>query len=378
MSVSYHHVWFSQNARGYMGLLLFSILSTWFWLEALACTQRRWWVYYAGSIALGMWTHLTFAFIVAGHVLVFLVLSFFPALDRGLVRARLADPSTRWEVFFAWILSVTLTVQLYALSLPQFLRDALGEVSIESEWTNPLWVVSESIQSLQVGFSGIAVVVAAMVLVCTGWWSLLRRDFTAGASMTLPALVCGVSMLALGHNLWPRFFFFSMGFVVLIVVRGAMVLAQAALSRIGLPHARQELVGTGLVILMVVASLASLPGYYALPKQDFTGARDFVERNRTVTEQVAAVGLAGLAYGRYYAPGWATPESRQELDELRREDPSLWLVYTLPIQLKAFHPETWALIEKEFRVVRQFPGTLGDGEVYVSRQQSYVERSATR
>ncbi len=35
MTVSYHHIWFSQNARGYMGLLFFTTLATWLWLEAM-------------------------------------------------------------------------------------------------------------------------------------------------------------------------------------------------------------------------------------------------------------------------------------------------------------------------------------------------------
>ena len=30
MTFSYHHIWFSQNARGYMGLLFTAILATWF------------------------------------------------------------------------------------------------------------------------------------------------------------------------------------------------------------------------------------------------------------------------------------------------------------------------------------------------------------
>jgi len=29
MTFSYHHIWFSQNARGYMALLFFSVLATW-------------------------------------------------------------------------------------------------------------------------------------------------------------------------------------------------------------------------------------------------------------------------------------------------------------------------------------------------------------
>ena len=74
MTVSYHHIWFSQNARGYMGLLLFTLLATWCWLEALEKNTRAWWTGYAISVVLGMWIHPTMAFVVAAHGIVHLIL----------------------------------------------------------------------------------------------------------------------------------------------------------------------------------------------------------------------------------------------------------------------------------------------------------------
>ena len=35
LTFSYHHVWFSQNARGYTGLLFWTLLSSWLLLRAL-------------------------------------------------------------------------------------------------------------------------------------------------------------------------------------------------------------------------------------------------------------------------------------------------------------------------------------------------------
>ncbi len=69
MTVSYHHVWFSQNARGYMGLLFFTLLATWLWLKSLDHDRWRWSLGYAVAVALGAWLHLTMAFVAAAHVL---------------------------------------------------------------------------------------------------------------------------------------------------------------------------------------------------------------------------------------------------------------------------------------------------------------------
>jgi hypothetical protein len=43
-------------------------------------------------------------------------------------------------------------------------------------------------------------------------------------------------------------------------------------------------------------------------------------------------------------------------------------VYTIPIEVKAYHPGVWSIIQNEFEVVRVFPGTLNGGEIYVCRE----------
>ena len=42
-----------------------------------------------------------------------------------------------------------------------------------------------------------------------------------------------------------------------------------------------------------------------------------------------------------------------------------YLVYTLPIELRAAHADLWKTIEADFETDRVFRGTLGGGEVYV-------------
>jgi hypothetical protein len=275
----------------------------------------------------------------------------------------------------SWLLCASLTLQLHALALPEFLRSGLHEVSLPSEWTNPLWVIAESLRSLRIGFSGIVVVLCGGAMVCVGWLSLLRRDWRAAIALVAPAALAGGFMLALGHNLWPRFFFFSMGFGLLIVVRGAMETPQLLARLIGKWRSRWaargrwvEAAGVALVCLIIAASAATLPRNYRLPKQDFSGARDYVEQHRQPGDAVVAVGLAGMDYGRYFAPHWSSPDTRAELEAIRQSHETVWLVYTLPIEIKAYRPDIWGIIERDFEIVKIFPGTLGGGEVYVCRR----------
>ncbi|HET9530062.1 MAG TPA: hypothetical protein VFQ92_06900, partial [Blastocatellia bacterium] len=304
----------------------------------------------------------------------------FVAAAHGLVYLyRVArERKIHWKLVVAWLLFVTLTLQLHALSLPEFLRTALHEASVESEWTNPFWVVAESLRSLRIGFSGIAVLLCGAAMVGAGWLSMARKNLQTALLMVLPALLAGLTMLLLGHNLWPRFFFFSIGFALLIVIHGAIVIPRLLFANIKPLQGREGLgqaAGVALASLMILASIMTVPRCYALPKQDFTGARDFVETNRREGDAVVSVGLAGGAYGRYFARHWLVAESGAELDAIEHKHDTVWLVYTIPIQVKAYCPDIWKEVEKGYQVVKVFPGTLGGGEVYVCQKRDSTHLS---
>ena len=372
MTLSYHHIWFAQNARGYSALLFFATAGTWLWLEALERNSWRWWVWYAIACSLGIWAHLTMVFVIAGHGLVWLA---FLVVGGGLERGN------RWKPVGAWILGATLTAQLLALSLPQFLREALHESSMNSEWTNPLWALGEALRSFQIGFFSGAVVAGGGAFVLLGWFSILRRNSRAALAIALPGLLGGAVMIALGHNLWPRFFFFSAGTALLVVIEGALatgrVMTAAAQPFRNLrPAARAA--GMVFALLIITASAITVPRCYALPKQDYTAARDFAESRRGSGDAIVAVGLAAKVYRSYYAPHWIEVRSSEELQMVRRRHRSVTLVYTLPYELQAFNPDLWTAVQGNFSPARVFPGTLGGGEIYVCRERAAMERTSIR
>lgn len=375
MSVSYHHVWFSQNGRGYTGLLMTTLAATWCWLEALRSNDRKWWALYVASVVVGMWIHMTMAFVVAAHGLVYLLFLVVPSLS-GSANPKGADTNGSEErragikPMIAWLFSVTLTLQLYALSLPQFLATGLHEESRNSQWTNPVWVLTESLENLSIGFAGTAVVLIAAAFVLFGWLSIYRHNRRAAVLMVLPPVLAGGLMLMLGHNLFPRFFFFAMGFAILIVVHGTLELP-GAIMRMA-PRFRNAgrfapQVGVGIALLLIVASLVTVRRNYALPKQDFAGARDYVVENLTPDSRAVAVNLAGDMFAKYYAPDWITTRNVSRLEELERSGSRVWLVYTMPFEIEAFSPELWKVINDDYEIVRRFPGTLNGGDVVVCR-----------
>lgn len=361
MAVSYHHIWFSQNARGYMGLLFFTNLSTWLWLECFEDDRWSTWLAYAVSVALGFWIHMTMLFVAVAHALIWLVVWVrsgrnLPALGRAAA---------------AFGLCGSLILQLHALALPEFFRSAMGEVSPPSEWTSPLWVVTESMRSLRIGFAGAAIVFGGILFLAAGWLDILRRNARAAWAMVLPGVMGGGITLAMGHNLWPRFFFFCMGFALLIAIHGAMILPELLSAIWGrFDHRLATRTGYALAGVMIAASIITVPRAYALPKQDFTGARAYVEGQRRSGDQVVSVGLASLAYSSYYAPSWSVAKTEQDLLSIQARGGRTFLVYTLPVALKSANPDIWKAVQSDFETLRIFPGTLGGGEVYVSRSRN--------
>lgn len=384
MTVSYHHIWFSQNARGYMGLLFFTLLATWFWFEAFRKNEWFWWLSYSAAVILGMWIHMTMAFVVAVHGLVYLAFLFFPKLsndDRSFSLERRAGI----RPFVAWLLSVTVTAQLYAFALPEFLRSALHEESRNSEWTNPFWAITETLQNLSVGFAGIAVVLCGGMIVAFGCWRLWKQNRRMTLWMILPPVFAAVFMFLAGHNMFPRFFFFAMGFGLLIVIHGAMelpVFIAGVFKKLRITNYKlqilkiqnsklktQNSISVALVGLIILVSALTVPRNYALPKQDFSGAKIFVENNRLPDEKIVAVSIAGEMYQRYFAPQWTKAETNADLENFQNTDENIWLIYTLSPEIKAFHPQMWRAIETNYEVVRVFPGTLSGGEIFVCRKR---------
>jgi hypothetical protein len=351
LTVSYHRIWFAQNARGYTGLLCLTLLATWFWLEALESNRWRAWLGYSACVALGMWIHMTMLFVAAAHALIFLVVWVRSGRSSKLLGRAAA----------AFALCGTLSLQIYALSLPEFFRGTLATApgtASATVWTNPWWTLAEALRSLRVGSAAIVVVVLGGAMFAAGWIRILRRQARAAWAMVLPAAFTAAAMLGLEHCIYPRFFFFSAGFGLLILIHGALLAARW-----------RPLAGYALAGLMIAASALTVPRCYKLPKQDFLGARDYVERRRAPDEPVIALSLASHAYTEYYAPSWPAAWSAAELDARRGSTGRAFVVYTLPEDLRAFHPDLWTAVHTDFETLKIFPGTLGGGEVYVCRER---------
>jgi len=371
LAVSYHHIWFSQNARGYTALMLATLLATLCLVRGLKQPGWRPWLLYAVIVALGMYTHLTMIFVAFSHALVCGWVVLRPGQAGGW--------QTSWQrPLAAFVLAGSLTLLLYAPMLGSVVDFFLHKPTGMKAVSTPGWAFFETWTVLQKGLGGLrlvavpALLVVAVVMGC-GMVSYLRQN-GGGALLllVLPALVTFGGALAGRGTMYPRFFFYLLGFALLLVVRGIAVLSPGltALLVPGASPRLPELAPASLVLLLMACSAASLGNNYLYPKQDFKGAMAYVEMHQTDGEPVVTAGVpATFCYQQYYDRPWEELTEVRQLDSLRAAGRPVWLVVTMPQYLTPANAALAAAIHQQFEVVQEFKGTLNGGSVFVCRAE---------
>jgi mannosyltransferase len=364
LTVSYHHIWFSQNARGYTLLLLCVLLATYFLLRWLAGGGTANLAAYAVVAALGAYTHLTMVFVSVTHAAVC-------AFD--LYRRR-ASPTARadWRpLAAAFIGAGVLTVLFYAPMLTDVQAFFTNERGSGTEVATPIWALLEAIQGLKLGFGTAWAVGVGALVFGTGMWSYLRLNTTALLLFLLPVPVTFGLAVAMGRPIFPRFALFAMGFVLLVTVRGASVLGRwSAAPFAGAATARRAgaAAAAAMTFALVALSLRSLPYGYRYPKQDFAGAVAFVEQNREAADLVAVIGVTGAVPVRdYLQRSWPRVDRGSELQKLRLNGRQVWVLFTFPTYIETGQPDLWTMLHEECVEVAEFDGTVAGGSITVSR-----------
>jgi mannosyltransferase len=372
LAVSYHHVFYSQNARGYSSLVFFSVAATALLGRALRGGRPVDWVSYVAAVLGAVVSMLLGFFVLAGH-----------AVASGAALWVGRDPKAGWRARRAALalgLAAYLALHIYALVLP----DAVASVaSVYRSSTSTMGYHMFSLEHLGewarglaagAGPGGLAVAVAFLAGGVLGLLRAYRRDPVLVGGLLWPVIVTAAAVVVGGLNVTPRSFLLGLP---LALVGGVSTL-QWTIERVAtlLPGSRRlgMALTAGASALLAVGSAAALPAYYRHPKQDFRGAIRYVESVRGPADVTLAVYLSKAGYW-HYGPGLGLQEGRDfvvvqsvgEIERLKRQRPGarLFAVTTLVRGTRLEYPDLQSYVEGNFRLLRRFPGTLGDGEVTV-------------
>ncbi len=382
LALSYHEIWFSQNARGYTGLALFSTLGLLFFLRGMKAPDWRNWLWFAVCLAAAVFTHLTGAFFFVALGLVWLAVVITRAVH-GTLRAPVLHLP-----LMGFVIGGLLTLLLYLPVLPSLLQTVsavsdTSAVDLMKEYQNPIWTAFEAIRT-GIGSAGflVPIVGAAVLALCILGAVSLNRDAPFFApSVALHILLTTALLMAVGMRIWPRFYFVDIGLLMILIVAGVRLSCALTGHFFGGARVTRVLWVTG-VVLMVLISAALAKRNYAFPKQDLAGAFVLVESELKPGDRVIALGYAGQNFAHYGAD-WPVIYNDAEYRAAMQAPGTVFVVTGFPERVFRDVPQFAADIglgdgsdicepgrpnPTVLKVVRCFGGTLGDGNVLVFRR----------
>lgn len=365
MALSYHHIWFSQNARGYTGLALFSTLSLIFFLRGLRAPTLRIWLLFAASIAATIFTHLTGAFFVATLGLIWAALVLL-----NIMRGERAKDLVRLP-FVGFVVGGVITLALYAPIIPSMIASisaVAGTSAIDpmQEYQNPLWAAYEG---LRTGLGQAGPIVATVGLLVLGLAVLgslsLRRTAPLIGLITFGHIILTVALLlGVGMRIWPRFFFTDIAFVLFLIVLGVQACCQL-FTRVMPEPVGRALFPIALLAMTLISSTMAFRNYPA-PKQDLSGAFQQVEAARLPGERAFAISYSGVIFSGYFHADWGTIWTAEDYQTALATPGPLTIVVTFPDRNLREYPAIEADLAAGLLVERTvLPGTLGDGAILI-------------
>lgn len=365
MALSYHHIWFSGNARGYTGLALFSTLGLIFFLRGLRSGRLGDWLWFAAMLALTIFTHLTGAFFFMTLGLVWLGLLVSRARRGTLDRATVTGP------LLGFLIGGAVTLALYAPVIPSLLSTVSGVAETSAgdpmqEYQNPVWTAYEGLRT-GLGQAGALVTLVGLVvaaLVALGSVALRKRE-PLFAPIALGHILLTIGLLtAVGMRIWPRFFFTDIPFLLFLIVMGVGIvcgwLARLLPARLG-----AALFPLAVVAMALVSTPLALRNYQA-PKQDLAGAYAQVEEARSPGERVYAISYSGEIFSAHFGADWQTIWTEKDYRAAMAQPGPVTIVVTFPARNLREYSAIDADLQAGVLTERAFlPGTLGDGGIFI-------------
>jgi hypothetical protein len=375
LAVSYHHIFFSQNARGYTAYLFFALLSAGLLGRGLRDDRLRDWVWWVGVIVLGFASQLIAAFVLAAQALVAgaalwrIVRNGGPAMPM-LRRLVVVMTAAIWATLHLYIV-VAPNAYVYARTV--YVDPAAGYGGLSAD------LLAEIVRGVSAGFGrGLLLLAApAAFVAAVGAWRLVTRHWPMVVCLAAPPLLQFALSVVRGLVVSPRFFILLLPFVCMAAVEGTEWLAGRIVTRLRWSAERGATITAVVVVLVSVGSLASLPRYYATPKQAYGEALGWIAARREPGDAVLAIHYA-VSGVRYYGARMGWQEDRDfravrtvpalEAAVADAKDRPIWLVVTFPRALHLNAPDLEARVRAEWAMVREFPATIGDGAISIWRR----------
>ncbi|WP_424989971.1 glycosyltransferase family 39 protein [Fluviibacterium sp. S390] len=368
VAMSYHEVWFSQNARGYAELAFWCGLGLIAFLRGMDATRLAPWLWFGGALAAAGFTHLTGTTFFLALGVLWLATVAVRALRGQFTRETLVQP------LIGAGLGLVVLAAVYLPMVPSML-DTVGGVSGTSavdpmkEYQNPLWTVLEGVRTALGSGGGLTALVALAVLVvcAAGAWRAHPHAPLFAPAVVLHIVVTIGLLMAVHMRIWPRFFFVDIGLMMILIVAGVAQIADWIAAVLGRDRLG-PLLWRGGVLAMVLISAVLLSRNYLAPKQDLAGALAYAESQRQPGERVYSLGPGGVLYRSFFGADWGEVRTSPEYMAMMEDPSPVLLVVPFPQRVRRAIPEFAVDQEGVLQELTLLRGTLGDGNIVILRR----------
>ena len=382
LAVSYQHVFFSQDSRGYTAYMLFGLASTTLLTRALREDRLELWAAYVAASLLCIASVPTGAFVVAGNALVACV-AFVSTVRRG-------SPDTmrllrRLLIVYGAI--GALSAQLYAPVVTHAAGAAQGAWRSSASGFHPFSIGFA--RQLGQGFTGrvgpllLLVAVPVALAGLAGSWSVVRRDWALAAGLTVGPLLNVAFVVVRGLAFAPRFLLF-LAFPAILAAVETVRLVAGWVIRVAAkgdvtrrPRSLQAVQVLGIVLAAGVLA-APLVGYYRIEKQPYQAA---LARAATLRPSGVVIAADNMEQGVLYY-GIEHPGTRKALApgvdvffvrSATALDSALTaaagrtpvVLTTLDRALRTGRPLLYARIRAHWEPAARLSGSIGDGGITI-------------
>jgi len=270
LALNFWSLWFSQDARGYSGMLLFGMLGTYFGLEYLERGGKRPALLFLLCQTLCVWFYLYGFFLVAGQMLRAIYV----------IARKKSSPAKFIPLFLAAFLGIA----LYLPGLKDLWHYSSAQTKMAAMHRLDLIFLKDTLMML----AGARLQIIGLVVVTLGLAGALRaaRNWPGffAVSLTAAALIILFTWLS-GLFIYPRF--------LLLLMPAAAISVGSFLELPG-----RKWIQHSLLALMCILLLPGLFGYYRLGKEDFKNAAYHLKQ--LPAQKIICYGIICRELGYYY------------------------------------------------------------------------------
>ncbi len=361
LCVCYFHIRYSTELRGYTALFLFSLLSSYMFLEIVLnrentkITGAQIWL--TAYTALGALSHFYFIWVLFAQ---YLTLLSAPALER-ITGKNIVEKGNIRHTIEAITWGILIAVLLYGPKLiPAIIvkyavwRDA-GDIQ------NFFHIIGELLAGSRNSIY-IFIFLAVMFFSLIDWWRNKKEVLAIYfIGLTLPLIIVKLICKAT----FPRYFIYLLPIWLIAVTHGFRIISEKC-----------SLSLRPVVISLLVVMFASfqLPAtmryfqYYKKGLQDNRSAGEFIDAAAGVNDRVTAIGLGKMAADHYIKKHKLVYfKNEEELSrQLETGGQRVWCVVAFPTAHNATTEAMYKVVRKKCRLAAHFPGMFADISVYES------------